>query len=372
VISFQPTEEQELVRSTVRDFAVETLRTAARDADEAAELPGAVLDAAWALGLTASQIPEEHGGGGAPRSPITSALVLEELGYGDAALGLAATAPSLFAMAVLDYGTDEQKRRLLPAFCGDRPYAGSLALAEPRPAFDPARVATVAEKASSGWRLRGRKSFVPLGDRASHFLVVARESASDGGDGFAHLAVFVVPRDARGLTVEDAEPTLGLRAVPFSRLSLDGVEVAAADRLGGDRGCDVARLVASARVATAALQVGLARAVMDYAIPYAKERVAFGEAIARKQAIAFSLADMAVEVDSMRWLVWKAASDLEHGRDALRSAHHARSYVAAQAMKIADDGLQVLGGHGFIREHPVELWYRHARTLGVLEGAATV
>jgi alkylation response protein AidB-like acyl-CoA dehydrogenase len=111
---------------------------------------------------------------------------------------------------------------------------------------------------------------------------------------------------------------------------------------------------------------------MEYAIPYAKERVAFGEAIARKQAIAFMLADMAVETDAVRWLVWKAASQLEQGADATRAAHLARLYAAEQAMTIADNGVQVLGGHGFIREHPVELWYRHARTLGVLEGAVTV
>ena len=117
--------------------------------------------------------------------------------------------------------------------------------------------------------------------------------------------------------------------------------------------------------------VGLSRAVMEYAIPYAKDREAFGEAIAKKQAIAVMLSDMTIEVDSMRWLVWKAASELENGLDATRSSHLARVYCAREAMKIGDNGLQVLGGHGFIREHPVEMWYRNVRTLGVLEGAVT-
>ena len=111
---------------------------------------------------------------------------------------------------------------------------------------------------------------------------------------------------------------------------------------------------------------------MDYAIPYATEREAFGEPIGRKQAVAFMLSDMAVEVDSMRWMVWKAAAELEHGRDATRQAHLMHRYVATQTMKVSDNGLQVFGGHGFIRDHPVEMWYRHARTLSVLEGAATV
>jgi alkylation response protein AidB-like acyl-CoA dehydrogenase len=147
--------------------------------------------------------------------------------------------------------------------------------------------------------------------------------------------------------------------------------VSAADRLGGDAGFDARRLVAASRTALSACLVGLSRAVMDYAIPYAKDREAFGEAIARKQAIAFMLSDMRVETDSMRWLTWQAASHLERGLDATRPAHLARVYCAREAMKIADNGLQVLGGHGFIREHPVEMWYRNARTLGVLEGSVT-
>jgi len=112
--------------------------------------------------------------------------------------------------------------------------------------------------------------------------------------------------------------------------------------------------------------------VMEFAIPYAKDRVAFDEAIAQKQAIAFMLSDMQVETDALRWLVWKAASQLEHGLDATRAAHLARGYCARESMKIADNGVQVLGGHGFIREHPVEMWYRHARTLSVLEGVAGI
>jgi alkylation response protein AidB-like acyl-CoA dehydrogenase len=113
---------------------------------------------------------------------------------------------------------------------------------------------------------------------------------------------------------------------------------------------------------------GLSRAVIEYAIPYAKDREAFDQAIAQKQGIAFKLAEMHIETESMRWLTWKAASQLEQGGDALKSCHHARAYAAAQSMWVADQGVQVLGGHGFIREHPVEMWYRNARTLSVLEG----
>ena len=117
---------------------------------------------------------------------------------------------------------------------------------------------------------------------------------------------------------------------------------------------------------------GVARAVLEYCVPYAKERVAFGEAIARKQSIAFRLAEMQMEVESMRWMIWKAASELERGLDATRSTHLARAYATEKSMWIADHGVQVLGGHGFIREHPVEMWYRNVRTLSVLEGLVTV
>lgn len=371
MISFGPTEEQGLVREAMRTFAAEVLRPAARAADEAEKLPEDALQQAWELGFVSTQIPEAYGGSGEPRSPVTSALVLEALAYGDAALAVAATHPAAFAFAVLDHGTEEQKRRLLPLFCGERFHAASLALVEPTPVFDVRALRTTAEPKGDAFVLSGAKSFVPLADRASHFLVVARNRAA-AGEGLAALDAFLVPRDAAGLRVGEPGRHLGLRGLPTATLELERVEVPAGDRLGGEGGCDVRRILDASRAGVASLLVGLSCAVMEYAIPYAKERRAFGEAIAQKQAIAFMLSGMRVETDAMRWLAWKAASRLERGLDASRAAHFARAYAAEQAMKIADDGVQVLGGHGFIREHPVEMWYRHARTLSVLEGVAAV
>ena len=153
---------------------------------------------------------------------------------------------------------------------------------------------------------------------------------------------------------------------------LERVALPASARLGGAAGCDVKRLLAHSRAGLASVMVGLSRAVLEYAVPYAKDRVAFDQAIAQKQSIAFGLADMHIETEASRWLTWNAASELEKGRDATRSAHQARSYAASKSMWIADNGVQVLGGHGFIREHPVEMWYRNARTLGVLEGTVAL
>ncbi|HSQ01026.1 MAG TPA: acyl-CoA dehydrogenase family protein [Candidatus Dormibacteraeota bacterium] len=364
MISFAMTDEQEAARTTMRGFAESALRPHARECDEASAIPDAFYAQAWELGLTATQLPESVGGYGAPRSPITNAIVLEELAYGDATLAIAAAAPSLFAYAIADQGSDAQRQRYLPAFCGERYETAAVAVSEPHPASTAWAPRTRAERNGNGWVLSGRKCFVPLADRASHFLVVAR-----AGDA---LDAFIVPRDASGLTISDVEKNLGLKALPTTTLELDGIHVPAADRLGEQAGCDVPRLLNQSRVALAAILNGLSRAVLDYCVPYAKERVAFGEPIARKQSIAFRLAEMQMEVESMRWMIWKAASQLERGLDATRSAHLARAYAAEKAIWVSDNGIQVLGGHGFIREHPVEMWYRNARTLGVLEGLASV
>lgn len=364
MIAFEPSEDQETAREAMRAFATEALRPVAREYDEAAAIPDAVLAQAWELGLTQTQLPEAYGGYGAPRSPITNAIVLEELACGDVALALAAAAPALFAYAVADQGTEEQRQAHLPAFCGPRYHVASLAITEPSAVFNPLAPRTAAARNGKGYVLSGTKCFVPMGDRASHFLVVA---GRDGG-----LEAFIVPRDADGLTVSAVEKNLGLHALPTVTLQLDGVRVADSDRLGGAAGADIRRLLNHSRVALGAVMTGLSRAVLEYCVPYAKERVAFDEAIARKQSIAFRLAEMHIEIESTRWLVWQAASELEQGADATRSAHLARAYAAEKSMWIADNGVQVLGGHGFIREHPVEMWYRNARTLGVLEGMASV
>lgn len=364
MISFAPTEEQVAARESMRSFATHVLSPRARECDEASAIPETFFAQAWELGLTATQIPETYGGFGAARSATTNAIVLEELAYGDATLALAAAAPALFAYAVLDHGTEAQKERYLPLFCGDGYHAASLAAAEPRPCCDALNPATQAVRGGREFSLSGTKCLVPMADRASHFLVIAR---SDEG-----VDAFIVDREAAGLTISEPERNLGLRSLPTATLKLDRVRVAELDRLGGVQRADVRALLNHTRVAVAAVMTGLSRAVLDYCVPYAKEREAFDEPIARKQSIAFRLADMHIETECSRWLVWKAASELDHGLDATRSAHFARAYTAEKSMWIADNGVQVLGGHGYIREHPVEMWFRNARTLGVLEGIACV
>ena len=369
MISFEASEEQAVAREVMAEFAREALRPAARECDEASAVPDALLQSVWELGLVSTSIPEAYGGGGEGRSPVTQALLLEELAYGDATLAAAALAPALFAFPIVEFGTEAQRAEYLPLFCGGDFHAASIAWIEPGAAFDPFALRTRAEPKGSGYVLSGTKTTVPLADRATHFLVLARNGH---GGGFGGAEAFIVARDAAGLVISEPEPKLGLRALATARLDFDRVELPGEARLGGTDGCDPARLLNLSRTALAAAMTGLARAVMDYAIPYAKDREAFGEAIAKKQAIAFRLADMRIETEAMRWVTWKAASRLERGLDATRDAHLAKLYAARHCMAIADHGVQVLGGHGFIREHPVEMWYRNARTLGVLEGTLCI
>ncbi|MGH9885316.1 MAG: acyl-CoA dehydrogenase family protein, partial [bacterium] len=257
----------------------------------------------------------------------------------------------------------------LPLFTGSKFHAASLAILEPSFTFDAGNLRTIAEPKGTGFSLTGSKRLVPLAASASHLLVVARGARK----GLAGLEAFIVPRDAKGLAIAaEPERTLGFQALPRYTVELERVEVPANARLGGEKGIDGARLVNSLRAASCALAVGLARGVMELAIPYAKERIAFGQPIAQKQAIAFMLAEMQIEVNSMRHLVWKAASQLENGADATRETTLAQTYVNREVMKLADNGLQIFGGHGFIREYPVEMWYRNARALTVNEAVCAL
>jgi acyl-CoA dehydrogenase len=364
MISFQPTEEQDLIRDSLESFAREVLRPRARAIDEAAAIPDDILAMGWELGLVGAAIPEEYGGTGGDRSPMTGAIMLEQLGGGCASLASAIMASSGFVNPLLDFGTEAQKRDYLPLFTGATPHFASLALQESQFNFGTDALRTVAERRGNGWVLNGTKRLVPFGDRASHFLVLARQGESIDG--------FIVPRDATGLSISPEAGTMGLKPLPTSKLDLDKVELPGSARLGGDAGIDAARLLNLIRVGAAAMAVGISRVVTDFAIPYAKERVAFGEPIAKKQAIAFMLADMHIECETMRLMVWKAASRLDQGLDATKATVLAQDYVRRHAMKIADDGLQIFGGHGFIRDLPLEMWLRNIRTVTLLEGPVAV
>lgn len=363
MVNFSPSEEQRLLQTTLAAFARETVRPRTRPADEAGAVPDELVPASWALGLVADTIPEAHGGHGTPRSAVTGALMLEELAYASLGITLHLLAPRLLTVPLVVLGTEEQRARWLPRFAGERFVPATAAFVEPRWDFDAASFATRAERVGSDWVLEGRKTFVPLAADAEVFLVYAQ--APDGP------AAFLVERGASGLHVGEREKTMGVKALATYAVTLEQVRVPAAQRLGGD-GTGAQPLVDAARVASAAAAVGVARAAFDYARDYAKERKAFGVPIAQKQAIAFMLSNMAIEIDAMRLLAWEAAWRLDRGLPATREAWLARQYAADQALRICDDALQVLGGHGYIRDHLVELFLRDARGFATLDGLAIV
>jgi alkylation response protein AidB-like acyl-CoA dehydrogenase len=362
LIDFEPSEEQQLIVETVRQFAASELRPHAREAAEARELPERVLERAHELGLVANALPPEHGGGG-ERSAVTGALIAEELAWGDLAIALAILSPALVALPVADFGTPEQRREWLPRYTGERFLSGSLALVEPSFRFDPFRPATTARREGDAWVLDGEKCFVPWLPGPAPLVVVA------GGEDGPHA--FLLPRDAAGLAVEP-ERNMGLDALPTATLRLRGVRVPASARLGGERGAAVASLVNRGRVALAAAAIGVARAAFEIARDYAKQREAFGAPIATKQAIAFKLAEMAIEIDGARLLAWEAACLLDRGEPALREAALAQQQAQRVALEVADGAVQVLGGHGYIREYLPELHLRNARGFACFEALSLV
>jgi len=363
MVNFSPTEDQELLRTTIGSFAREQLRPKAREADEKDQVPPEIAMQGWELGLVANSIPEEYGGYGSGRSAIRAALKLEELAYGDLALALHVLAPRLLTVPLIAYGSEQQKRTWLSRFTGADVVHGTAAFIEPSWSFDPGALDTKAEQQGGEWVITGRKCLVPLADQAIAILVYA--STPTG------LGAFVVEPGTKGLSVGDREKNMGIKALDTCGLELDSVRVPAAARLGGDE-VDLQPLVDAMRVANAVLAVGVARAAFDYAVDYAKERQAFGVAIAQKQAIAFMLANMATEIDAMRLVAWEAAWLLDEGKPATAEAYMASNYAAQATLQIADDALQVLGGHGYIRDHLVELFLRNGRGFATFTGLAIV
>ena len=361
MIDLEPSEEQQLIVDTVRQFAANEVRPAARECDESEKLPDDVLHRAHELGLVASGLPPEHGGGG-ERSAVTGVLVIEQLAWGDLAIALAALSPSLVALPVADFGSDAHKRRSLPAYTGERFMPGSLALVEPHFGADPTAPTTRARRQGADFVLDGHKCLVPWQDGGTELIVTA--STDDGP------RAFLLPRDAPGL-VATPEHNMGIRALPTVELELTGVHVPADAQLGSDDTA-VRMLLQRGRVALAAAAVGVARAAFEIARDYAKERHAFGGPIAAKQAIAFKLADMAIEIDGARLLAWEAAWRLDQGLDARREVALAHRQAQRVALEVADGAVQVLGGHGYIRDYLPELHLRNARGFACFEALCLV
>ena len=358
--SFEPSEEQKMLVDTITRYAASDLRAKAHDADEEFQLPPAMIEKGWELGYLQASIPEDLGGFG-ERSVVTGVMAAEELSYGDLAGALGVMLPAAFAVPILVAGSQEQKERFLPAISEAEWQPFTAAWIEPHFDFDPNEPHTLAIEDGENYVLNGEKTFVPYADQAEWFLVYARLGEQ--------TQAFIVSSQAEGLKVGERQKLMGIRALPVFKLHLENVRVPKADRLGGPEGHAFAPLIDSARLAIAASAMGVARAAFDYARDYAKDRDVFGVKVAQKQAIAFMLAEMATEIASIRLLVWEAAWKLDAGKpDASQAAYLAFSGAADTVMMVTDRAVQILGGHGYIREHPVELWMRNGRGIATFTG----
>lgn len=360
------TEEQRMTRESLHRFAADEVRAMARAADEEAHAPPAFFETAAGFGLHLMPVPEHLGGAGVARSPLSGMLNAEDLGYGDVSLAIAALTPVSFINVLLDEATPEQQERFLPALAVENFVAATIAVMEPRALFDVADLSTVAERHGEDYVLTGVKTAVALADGARYLLVLAKDAGNQKTYGF------VVPGDAAGLRCE-RESYMGLRSLDLYRVTLDKVSVQAVARIGdAENGINVQRIVDLGRIGLGALAVGCCQAMLDYVVPYVNDRTAFGEPISHRQSVAFMVADMAIELDAMRMLVYRAASRADQGRDFHRDAYQVHLFCGEKAMQIGTNGVQLLGGHGFVREHPVEMWYRNLRAIAIMQGLALV
>jgi alkylation response protein AidB-like acyl-CoA dehydrogenase len=366
LFDLRPTDEQQMLQEAFKAFASEQLRPAALAADAACATPPELLAQAGELGLTMLGVPEELGGAVAERSSVTAVLAAEALAYGDMGIALALLAPAGVASALALWGDGDQQATYLPALVGDDvPAAAALAIQEPRALFDPFALTTTARRTDDGgFVLDGTKSLVPRAVESELLIVAARL------EGHGPVLLLVEPR-TEGVFAKPA-PAMGVRAAATGDVVFEGARLPARALLGDGDPAVYAECVRRARLAWSALALGAGRAVLDYLIPYVNERVAFGEPISNRQAVAFGVSDVGIELEGMRLATLRAAARLDAGKDAAREVALARTLSAEKGVGIGSQGVGLLGGHGYVKEHPVERWYRDLRVVGACEGALLV
>jgi len=342
MISFGLEEDQQIIQETVRKFAAEELRPKMR-AFEKSGVPDGLRKKFDETGLGLDDV-----------ALATAVLVHEELAFGDPGAAVALSAPYDGNRMLVALGDDAQRAR----FAGK---ATAICYSERKAPLD--GFATIAKRVDGGWSLTGRKAFIVGAAAAELHLVFAQLEGASGWEG---IAAFVVERGNAGLRVGDKHALLGLEAVAAHEVVLESCKVADGNRLlgGGELGKRVEEQLARTMVVNAARQVGLARAAYEFALEYTQERKAFGKPVAHFQSIAFTLADMAMDVEAARWMVWRAATELDKGAG-LSSTVAATAHANEAAWRVADNGVQLLGGAGYVKDYPVEKWLRDTKALAL-------
>jgi alkylation response protein AidB-like acyl-CoA dehydrogenase len=362
--SFEPSEEQKMLIDAIRRYTIADLRVKAHDADEEANLPFDLIEKGWELGILQASIPEVYGGFG-DYSAVTGVLAAEELAWGDMAGALSVLTPNLYVLPILFAGSEKQKENLIPTVIEAEWKPFTAGLIEPHFDFDPNDLTTYAKEDGTDYIINGEKIYVPYAENYEGMIIYAKLGDKTQG--------FVIPKGTEGVEVVERNKTLGIYALPLYSVKLNDVRVPKENLLGNEDDNNFSRILASQHIALASIGIGLAKAAFEYSRDYAKDREVFGVKVAQKQAIAFMLAEMLTEIESIRLLLWEAAWKLDNNRDgAEREAYLALNGVIDMAMMVSDRAVQILGGHGFIREHPVEMWMRNGRGIAMLNGLVAV
>jgi butyryl-CoA dehydrogenase len=362
------TDEQRLLRDTARAFAQKELAPNAGDWDRAARFPNEALAELGRLGFMGMLVPPEHGGAGADH--VGYALAVEEIAAGDGATSTILSVNALCCGALLQYGSDEQKRRFLaPMAAGEK--LAAFCLTEPQAGSDAAAITTRARRHGNRWVLSGTKQFITSGSTAALALVFAVTAPAAGRHG---ISAFIVPTDAPGYRVARLEKKLGQRASDTAQLVFEEIELSPDQMLGGEgEGYRIALAnLEAGRISIAAQAVGMARAAYDAAVAYAKQRESFGQKLIAHQAVAFRLADMATQIAAARGLVRDAAERRDAGEPALQAAAMAKLFASEMAERVASDAVQLHGGYGYVEGFPVERIYRDVRVCQIYEGASDI
>jgi alkylation response protein AidB-like acyl-CoA dehydrogenase len=364
VISFELTEEQRELQQVAHDFAERELRPVAAESDARSEFPDGMLETAARAGLTSYAIPEEYGGGGV--SALSASLIAEELSWGCAGLAGSIQATMFPVRPLLTAGTTEQREHYLQLLASEKGTLGAIAFTEAHAGSDLSAIRASAVRDGDDYVLNGEKVYVTNGGIAAITVVFAKV---DGG-----MTAFLVEAGDRGVSAGRKEDKLGLRASYTGSIVLEDARIPVHRRLG-DEGAGLAIAMdffEASRPQVAAAAVGVARAAFEYAAEYARGRVAFGKPLVDKQGVSFKLADMAMEIEAARLLVWRACDAVDRGRDAGLLGSYAKAFAADAAMRATTEAVQILGGAGIMDDHPVEKWFRDAKVLQIVEGTSEI
>jgi alkylation response protein AidB-like acyl-CoA dehydrogenase len=368
-VNFDLTEEQKLLKHTIRDFAEAQIAPGAAARDEAARFPTELIPKMAELGLFGIMIPQEYGGAGLDTA--SAAIIVEEIARVDAAVALiVASHNSLCVAHLLSFGSEIQKQKYLPSLAhGEK--LGAWALTEPASGSDAAALKTRARLEGEHWVLDGEKQFTTQGSTAGVYVIVASTDPFRGKRG---ISAFIVERGTAGLRVGKVENKLGVRASDTAAVQLEEVRVPKENLLGELNGgiSDVLKVLQGGRVGVGAMAVGIAQGALEESTKYARMRKQFGKPIAEFEAIQWMLADMATEIEAARLLVYRAARLKDAGIPFLRAASEAKLYAAETAMRVTTKAIQIHGGYGYIKDYPVERYFRDAKICEIGEGTSEI